>query len=296
MNRQDRLNRLAPLPPETSARAPSPHGGVSRSQIDASAAFAIPAHVFAVKGAGFILDDPPRENGDEAAARLAKLPVLEYERTRLAEAERLGCRASVLDQIVSQARGDAGGAHGRGIVLHDPEPWPGPADLADLLTGTVAALRRHVVLPAASAEVTALWVAHTFIYERFDHTPRLGITSPLRRCGKSTLLDVLRLLCRRTLKADSISASGVFRTVEALKPLTLLIDEADSFLRDNEELRGVLNSGYERSGQVIRVLEQRGEHTPVAFATFAPVVLAAIGDLPSTLADRSIPIRLQRKS
>jgi hypothetical protein len=32
----------------------------------------------------------------------------------------------------------------------------------------------------------------------------------------------------------------------------LLIDEADTFLRDNEELRGVLNQGHRKGGQVIR--------------------------------------------
>jgi hypothetical protein len=115
------------------------------------------------------------------------------------------------------------------------------------------------------------------------------------RCGKSTLLEVLRITCRRTIKADNISASGVFRTVEALRPLTLLIDEADSFLDGAEELRGVSNSGFERSGNVIRVVEIKGEHRPVQFATFAPCALACIGDLPSTLADHAVPIRMARK-
>jgi hypothetical protein len=98
------------------------------------------------------------------------------------------------------------------------------------------------------------------------------------------------------MKADNISASGVFRTVEALRPLTLLIDEADSFLAEAEELRGVLNSGFERSGNVIRVVEINGEHRPVQFATFAPCALASIGDLPTTLADRAVPIPMSRKA
>lgn len=84
--------------------------------------------------------------------------------------------------------------------------------------------------------------------------------------------------------------------MQAWSPLTLLIDEADSFLPENEELRGVLNSGYEMSGMVIRVLEIQGQHVPMPFATFAPVALATIGGLPATLADRSVPIRLKRKT
>jgi putative DNA primase/helicase len=98
------------------------------------------------------------------------------------------------------------------------------------------------------------------------------------------------------VKADNISASGTFRTVEALSPVTLLIDEADTFLGQNEELRGILNSGFERNGEVIRVVEIKDEHQPVRFKTFAPCALAAIGTLPGTLEDRAIPVALQRRA
>jgi hypothetical protein len=36
----------------------------------------------------------------------------------------------------------------------------------------------------------ALWIAHTFVYQRFAVTPRLMMTSPVRGCGKTTLLDL----------------------------------------------------------------------------------------------------------
>jgi len=231
-----------------------------------------------------------------AVARLAALPPPEYERQRKPEAERMGVRVKALDDMVRQARGPTSPTAGHGIALHYPEPWPELVVLADLLDDISAAVSRHVVLPSKAADVVALWVAHTWVYEKFEHSPRLGITSPAPRCGKSTLLDVLRILCRRTLKADSLTASGVFRTVQALSPLTLLIDEADSFLPENEELRGVLNSGYEMSGMVIRVVEMQGQHVPMPFATFAPVALATIRRLPATLADRAVPIRLKRKT
>jgi putative DNA primase/helicase len=243
------------------------------------------------------LADTMPESDDEAINRLAKLPMLNYERMREAEAQRLGIkRVSILDKLVTAARGDDDPAHSRSVVLHDAVPWPDPVDGAELLDALASAIRRHVILTASQADALALWICHTWAFDRFDHTPRLAITSPTKRCGKSTLLDVLRATCRRTLKADNVSASGIFRTVEALRPLTLLIDEADSFLRDAEELRGVLNSGFERSGQVIRVVERQGEHQPVMFATFCPVALAAIGELPGTLSDRAVPIVLARKA
>jgi putative DNA primase/helicase len=249
-----------------------------------------------IEADGISIVDEMIETDEETISRLAKLPPLEYDRSRDLEAKRLGCRVTSLDIVVTKARGEADPATGRGITLRDPEPWPEPVEGGVLLDLLSSAVHRHVVLSDISADAVALWIAHTWVYSRFEHSPRLGITSPLRRCGKSTLMEVLRETCRRPLKADNLSASGVFRTVEALRPLSLLIDEADTFMRDNEELRGVLNSGYERSGQVIRVVERKDEHVPVVFATYCPVALAAIGDLSLTLADRALPIRLQRKA
>ena len=243
-----------------------------------------------------ITDTPPAETIEESVAWLARMPPLEYEQSRKHEAERMGLRASILDKEVKQKRGSAEDVPGRGVALHDPEGWPEPVATALVLDALAVAIRRHVILAARAADAVALWIAHTWVADSFDHTPRLGITSPVKKCGKSTLLEILRLTCRRPLKADNISASGVFRTVEALNPLTLLIDEADSFLAENEELRGVLNSGFERSGNVIRVVEVNGKHQPIQFSTFAPCALAAIGDLPPTLADRSVPIRMIRKA
>ncbi|MFT8247254.1 DUF3631 domain-containing protein [Roseomonas sp. BN140053] len=241
---------------------------------------------------------PERDRAADALeiARLAALDLLDYDRERAAAAERLGCRTSTLDEQVKAARPQPGAATGRGVNLAEVEPWPERAQAAELLTDLSAAIRRHVILPATTADAVALWIAHTWVYDRFQHTPRLSVTSPTKRCGKSTLLDLLRALSCRPLKADSISASGVFRTVEALAPLTLLIDEADTFLGDNEELRGILNSGFEKSGQVIRVVEVKDEWQPIRFATFAPVALAGIGALPGTLEDRALPVVLQRKA
>lgn len=247
-------------------------------------------------GTGPILPERDRAADALEIARLAALDPLDYDRERGAAAERLGCRTSTLDEHVKALRPVPDSAKGRGVELPEVEPWADPVDPSALLQELTDAIRRHVILDEAKAISVALWIAHTWVYERFQHTPRLSVTSPIKRCGKSTLLDILRALSCRPLKADSISPSGVFRTVEALAPLTLLIDEADTFLTANEELRGILNSGFERSGQVIRVVEVKEEWQPIRFATFSPVAMAGIGGLPGTLEDRSLPVVLQRKA
>ena len=239
----------------------------------------------------------PHEPSTEAIiAAAAKLSPVEYDQQRKAISDKLGIRTSTLDDEVKIIRGEhAEKPQGRVLTLEPTEPWEQPVRLADVLDALANALDRHMVLSTAARDVIALWVAHTWVFDRYQHTPRLGITSPEKRCGKSTLLDVVRAVTCRSLKADNISTASVYRTVEALKP-TLLIDEADTHLRDNEELRGVLNSGSEASGMVIRVQEIDGVQQPVGFTTFAPAALAAIGAIPGTLEDRALPVRLQRKT
>jgi len=74
----------------------------------------------------------------------------------------------------------------------------------------------------------------------------------------------------------------------------MLIDEADTFLRNHDELRGVLNAGHTRSqAYVIRTVGEN--HEPRAFCVWAPVAIALIGKLPSTLADRAIVVSMRRK-
>jgi putative DNA primase/helicase len=100
------------------------------------------------------------------------------------------------------------------------------------------------------------------------------------------------LLVAKPLSASNITAAAVFRTIELARP-TLLVDEADTFLPNNEEMRGVLNSGHARGGSVVRTVGD--DHEPRNFATFAPVALASIGGLSPTLQDRSVEILMKRR-
>jgi hypothetical protein len=96
------------------------------------------------------------------------------------------------------------------------------------------------------------------------------------------------------LPGANITAAALFRAVEKWCP-TLLIDEADTFLRESDELRGVLNSGHQRANAyVIRTTGH--DHEPARFHTWSPKAVALIGKLPPTLASRAIHIELRRKT
>ena len=151
-----------------------------------------------------------------------------------------------------------------------------------------------MVLPEGAADTLALWCAHTHCYECFTCSPRLNITSPEKRCGKSTLRDVIASLVNRPLSLENLTTAAALRLADKYKP-TILADEYDGWLPENEELRSLLNSGYKQGGLVVRCEGERNE--PRLFNAFCPAALCGIGDLKgklATLHDRSIIIRLAR--
>ena len=128
-----------------------------------------------------------------------------------------------------------------------PEPWPESVRGADLLGDLSAAVRQHVVMPDWAPDMTALWIVHTYGLDCSQVSPRLAIRSPEKGCGKTTLLDVLSCLVMRSLPTANATASAIFLVVDMQRP-TLLIDEADTFLSQNEDIRGILNAPTRRSG------------------------------------------------
>jgi len=140
----------------------------------------------------------------------------------------------------------------------------------------------------------SLWTVLTYIYDGFRILPLLGVTSPEKRCGKTTLLEVLQGLVKSSLLASNISSASFYRVIEAHRPC-LLVDEMDTFIKDNDELRGIINSGHTR--QSAFVIRTNGETLePEKFSTWAPKVVSMIGYLPDTVNDRSIKIRMKRKA
>ncbi len=172
------------------------------------------------------------------------------------------------------------------------------SDLARTLDDVAGFLRRFVVLNDNQRVAVALWVFHTHTAEAADTTPYLSVTSAVKRSGKSRLLEVLERLIREPLQTVNISDAALFRAIGELKP-TLLFDEVDAIFgpkaRDREDLRGMLNGGFRRGSRVYRMGGSRMT-TLEEFPVFCPKALAGIGELPDTIRDRTIRIRLERRT
>jgi putative DNA primase/helicase len=237
--------------------------------------------------------------------RLSRLSKAQYETERKEKAKQLNMRVSVLDGMIANLwpieLGSDDNRQGTRIEFEPINPWPDPVDGEVLITNMKAAIRSHVILSEHQSLATSLWIIHTHVIEAAEHSPRLQIKSPTKRCGKSTLLSVIAPMVAKPINTESITTASLFRLIEKYQP-TLLIDEADSFLkrddgRDNEEMRGILNAGHARSGMVIRTVGEDFE--PRLFKVFGPVAFAWLVKrnmhVAETLEDRSITIELRRR-
>ena len=123
--------------------------------------------------------------------------------------------------------------------------------------------------------------------------PRLGWGVGLL-CLRLQTMQVIGGALGKPYRTSNATAATIYHVIDAVKP-TFLIDEADTFLKGKDDLRGVLNSGHDlESAHVSRLERDKDGWHPRLFSTFCPIAIAMIGSLPDTLADRSIHIRLHR--
>jgi hypothetical protein len=181
-----------------------------------------------------------------------------------------------------------------------PIPTAQTVDGTRLLGELRQAFTRYVVLPSPqAADAVTLWTAATHAQPAWEHARRLAVVSPLKGCGKSRLLDVVAETCHGPLITINATIAAVVRSIGA-DPPTLLVDEADTLwgtrkqADSNEDLRGLLNAGHQRNRPMLRW--DVTTRTLDQLDTFAMAMLASIGDLPDTIMDRAVVIRMRRRA
>lgn len=219
---------------------------------------------------------------DPAAFARLRIQVKETKRLSMVEFDKLTASSSNNDTVP-----DTG-------IFAEVKPWPDPVSGADLLDDVTNALVRHVIAEKETLRAAALWAAFTWLVDVVQVAPIANITAPEKRCGKSILLTALGKLAYRPMQVSNIAPAALFRSIELWAP-TLLIDEVDAFLAAHEDARGILNAGFTRdSATVIRCVGD--DHIPTPFNVWGAKALCGIGKIADTLADRSVPLRLRRRT
>lgn len=230
------------------------------------------------------------ESEDEVIQRLSSLSEIEYERCRESEASGLGIRVSRLDKWVKLYKIQGS----KPEVVESIEPWHAPVKLQEILDQIEQIIDKHAVIPLGGTAAISLWIASTYVINEFRIFPKLIVHSPEKRCGKSTVLDLVEAFSIKALFASSISQAAIYRTIQAFQP-TLIIDEADTFIANrNDEMVGIINSGHAKNRAFV-IRSEGDNNTPTKFSTWAPMVLASIKPLQGTIMDRGICIELRRK-
>jgi Protein of unknown function (DUF3631) len=171
-----------------------------------------------------------------------------------------------------------------------------------LMTQLYTYFARHIILDQAELVVICAWVMATWLLDVWDDFGILGITSPVKRCGKSLLLDLLDQVCPDAHKLLSPNPAPIYRRLpgsadEMYPRPTFLLDEAQCLGRGSDEhaelLLQIFCGGISKTAFVSRCVGQG--HIPVYFSTYCPKVIALIGTIIEVLADRCFPIRMRRK-
>ncbi len=172
------------------------------------------------------------------------------------------------------------------------------SETGELLDSLSAYWRRFLSASEAQIDALAVWTLHTYVFDSFNTTPYLLVTSAEMGSGKSTVLEVLDVLAASSYYTTALTEATLFRMIEKYRP-TLLLDEQDRALRERhgelsdrqEMLVAIINLGYRRKGRVPRLSPMRELEW---FSCYCPKALAAIGRLPPTIEHRSLPIRMVR--
>lgn len=200
--------------------------------------------------------------------------------------------ARMADAVLPQERTEPGIRRECTKKLNDPEPWGTPVALGDALDEVAEILEQHIVLNKHQTHAVTLWLAWTHLHGIVYFSPILKVTSPTGNCGKSTLLDLCSALVPRPRTTSNITKAALFRFIDKQEP-TLLIDEADTFLRKDAEYRGILNSGWRRDDACVMRCTGKN-HEVEEFSTWSPKMIAMIGELHQNTETRCIIITIHR--
>jgi len=125
-----------------------------------------------------------------------------------------------------------------------------------LFSGLESLISQCVAVDEKYVPVLADFVLSTWFVDRLPVAPYLSVVG-LPQTGKTTLLRVLSLVCRRALLVADVTSASFYHACTRFMP-TMLIDEAAS-IRNSRALRHMLRAGTTR--EVLAVRRNRTFHS-----------------------------------
>lgn len=149
-------------------------------------------------------------------------------------------------------------------------------------------LARYLTITPEQRITLALWVLHTWVYDRLSRTtPYVEITG-VSGSGKTTIMEAAALLSRGSIVLNTIRTMFMCRYIsEHEGRVSLFVDEAERLSSSSfGDQRSMLASGYRRGGEHGVTV---GKGT-VTFGVFCPKMFTSVKTLTPVLHNRCIPI------
>jgi hypothetical protein len=163
----------------------------------------------------------------------------------------------------------------------------------DALTATHFLLKKYVGANEHEYVGLALWALHTHVFDLFNHTPRLIITSPEPACGKSNAFKILELLTFRPWVVGNPTAASLRNALH--EGYAVFADEAEDLCEDRGAQQ-IIRLGFQKSARTGKsIIPISGKD----YNVFGPLALGAIHRLgarlfPVTVLQRSLIIKLKK--
>lgn len=114
---------------------------------------------------------------------------------------------------------------------------------------------KHVELQSEHEYLAVtLWVLHAHLFERFQHTPRLTLLSPVMRCGKTALADLIKHLLPPCHRSDGPSVAAIYWMIDNDPGRPIVLDEVDNLTLWKKGFTAVVNSSHRHGGNIDRVI------------------------------------------
>jgi len=159
-----------------------------------------------------------------------------------------------------------------------------------LHTDIVSYIKRHIYFPTLETyDLIAVWIMGTYLFRAFRYFPYLHLNAE-KGSGKTLLMELMSPIAFNGVLMSQPPSSTVLKLIKQ-DSATLFIDEAEGLGENrsaSSQLKNILKTGFARSG-----VYYSGEEM---YRTYSPKCFAGINMLDDVLADRTITVRLTRKT
>jgi hypothetical protein len=138
---------------------------------------------------------------------------------------------------------------------------PEPVILSEVLEQVAETYSNHIALPTGAADALALAVAHFHCVNAFTYSPRLSFQAVAPACGKTTALMLTAALSPLPIIIKNGTAAVLFRAAD-LEGVTLALDEVDTWLCHNDNMRGIVNAVSSTADRCCAVTSQGRSFAP----------------------------------